>query len=85
MGLLEQLLEMIPDVVPVESVEEEAAVEDPEPQVIPEVKVVREVAPIEEQAVNEEFVTEDTTDKKFKINPREMIIYSEIMKPKYLD
>ncbi len=91
MGFLEQLLmQVVPEAFPdEESLREEEMVSEVA-QAAQEKKPVRRnveaASAMSEQIKEEPVLMEDSPEKKkFKVNPRDMIIYSEIMKPKYLE
>ena len=62
----------------------------PRPVVVEPVAPVPVVAPVEEaprsvEPVNTPILQEEEPEQKERIDPKKLIVYSEIMKPKYLE
>lgn len=70
--------------------EQSRQVSVPEPVVIEPVAPAPVVAPVEEaprsvKPVNAPILQEEEPEQKERIDPKKLIVYSEIMKPKYLE
>ena len=83
-----------PEEFPMEAVapdaEQSRQVSVPKPVVIEQVAPVPVVAPVEEaprsvKPVNAPILQEEEPEQKERIDPKKLIVYSEIMKPKYLE
>ena len=83
-----------PEEVPMEAVapdaEQSRQVSVPKPVVIEPVAPAPVVAPVEEaprsvKPVNAPILQEEEPEQKERIDPKKLIVYSEIMKPKYLE
>ena len=83
-----------PEEVPMEAVapdaEQSRQVSVPKPVVIEPVAPAPVIAPVEEaprsvKPVNAPILQEEEPEQKERIDPKKLIVYSEIMKPKYLE